>query len=84
MSLLVTPFLMQACRHILPDVEGSPVQARCRPVPWPANYALATCCYTEKSCNDVYAANVMLHVTLAERHAPPNLNPLNLNPGHGS
>ncbi len=28
MSLLVTPFLMQACQHILPDVEGSPVQAR--------------------------------------------------------
>lgn len=28
MSLLVTPFLMQACRHILPDAEGSPVQAR--------------------------------------------------------
>ncbi|KAK9833979.1 hypothetical protein WJX81_000500 [Elliptochloris bilobata] len=27
MSLLVTPFLMQACRHILPDAEGSPVQA---------------------------------------------------------
>lgn len=44
MSLLVTPFLMQACRHILPDVEGSPVQARCRAVPWPANHALATRC----------------------------------------
>ena len=29
MSLLVTPFLMQACRHFLPDTEGSPVQA-CR------------------------------------------------------
>ena len=46
MSLLVTPFLMQACRHILPDVEGSPVQVRrCRGplVPGPATHAPATC-----------------------------------------
>ena len=78
MSLLVTPFLMQACRHILPDVEGSPVQARCRPLALACQSCAChllrcgdvlhgcVCCHGEGPCCTRWAHTLMRRLTLKQ------------------